>query len=214
MVSASAAIGMALVALGMVLTPGPNMIYLVSRSVSQGWRAGMVSLLGTMVGFVLYMTMANLGLAAVFILVPWLYVGLKLAGAGYLLWLAWRTLRPGGVALFEARSLPRDSRAKLFRMGLLTNLLNPKAAVMYVALIPQFIDPSAGSVMLQGFVLGSIQISVSMLINAAILLVAGSLATFVATRPAWIRRQRKITGTMLGAAGIALAIEARTPATA
>lgn len=214
MVSASAAIGMALVALGMVLTPGPNMIYLVSRSVSQGWRAGMVSLLGTMVGFVLYMTMANLGLAAVFILVPWLYVGLKLAGAGYLLWLAWRTLRPGGVALFEARSLPRDSRAKLFRMGLLTNLLNPKAAVMYVALIPQFIDPSAGSVMLQGFVLGSIQISVSMLINAAIILVAGSLATFVATRPAWIRRQRKITGTMLGAAGIALAIEARTPATA
>lgn len=214
MVSASAAIGMALVALGMVLTPGPNMIYLVSRSVSQGWRAGMVSLLGTMVGFVLYMTMANLGLAAVFILVPWLYVGLKLAGAGYLLWLAWKTLRPGGVALFEARSLPRDSRAKLFRMGLLTNLLNPKAAVMYVALIPQFIDPSAGSVMLQGFVLGSIQISVSMLINAAIILVAGSLATFVATRPAWIRRQRKITGTMLGAAGIALAVEARTPATA
>ncbi|MCW2604595.1 MAG: LysE family translocator, partial [Pseudonocardiales bacterium] len=146
--------------------------------------------------------------------VPWLYVGLKLAGAGYLLWLAWKTLRPGGVALFEARSLPRDSRAKLFRMGLLTNLLNPKAAVMYVALIPQFIDPSAGSVMLQGFVLGSIQISVSMLINAAIILVAGSLATFVATRPAWIRRQRKITGTMLGAAGIALAVEARTPATA
>lgn len=212
MVSGSAAAGMALVALGMVLTPGPNMIYLVSRSISQGWRAGMVSLLGTMAGFAVYMTMANLGLAAVFVLVPWLYVALKLAGAGYLLWLAWKTLRPGGIALFEARSLPRDSRGRLFRMGLLTNLLNPKAAVMYVALIPQFIDPSAGSVVLQGFVLGSIQISVSMLINATLILAAGGLATFLASRPAWIRRQRKVTGTMLGAAGLALAIEARTPA--
>jgi threonine/homoserine/homoserine lactone efflux protein len=124
----TALIGMALVALGMVLIPGPNMMYLVSRSVSQGYRAGLFSLIGTGTGFVIYMVMANVGMAEVFLIVPWLYIGLKLCGAGYLLYLSWRTLRPGGVALFEERTPPRDSRAKLFRMGLMTNLLNPKAA--------------------------------------------------------------------------------------
>lgn len=81
MVSLAAVLGMALVALGMVLTPGPNMIYLVSRSISQGWRAGLISLGGTAVGFLTCMTIANLGLAAVFVLVPWLYVALKAVGA-------------------------------------------------------------------------------------------------------------------------------------
>nr|BFF12687.1 hypothetical protein GCM10025699_39900 [Microbacterium flavescens]BFF16334.1 hypothetical protein GCM10025699_76370 [Microbacterium flavescens] len=147
MISLTAASAMALVALGMVLTPGPNMMYLVSRSISQGRRAGLVSLAGTAVGFVVYMTMANVGLAAVFLVVPWLYTALKVAGAAYLLWLAYKTLRPGGASVFDTRDLPRDSAAKLFRMGLVTNLLNPKAAIMYLALIPQFVDrgPAASS---------------------------------------------------------------------
>src|SRR5690606_32440068 len=102
MISTAAALGIALVALGMVLTPGPNMLYLVSRSLGQGWRAGMYSLGGTILGFVVYLVLANLGLAAVFLLVPWLYVGLKVAGAAYLLWLAWKTIR-GGIAAFEVR---------------------------------------------------------------------------------------------------------------
>ena len=144
-----ALIGMALVALGMVLIPGPNMMYLVSRSVSQGYRAGLTSLVGTGVGFVIYMVMANVGMAEVFVVVPWLYVGLKICGAGYLLYLSWRTLKPGGIALFEQRTLPRDSRMKLFRMGLVTNLLNPKAAIMYLSIIPEFIRPKSGHVMLQ-----------------------------------------------------------------
>jgi threonine/homoserine/homoserine lactone efflux protein len=77
------------------------MMYLVSRSISQGWRAGMMSLSGTAVGFVVYIVMANLGLAAVFLVVPWLFIALKIAGAIYLLWLAYKTLRPGGKSLFE-----------------------------------------------------------------------------------------------------------------
>ena len=77
----AALIGMALVALGMVLIPGPNMMYLVSRSVSQGYRAGLFSLIGTGTGFVIYMVMANVGMAEVFLIVPWLYIGLKLCGA-------------------------------------------------------------------------------------------------------------------------------------
>lgn len=212
MITLAAAMGIALVELGMALTPGPNMIYLVSRSVSQGWRAGMVSMAGTAVGFVVYMTMANLGLAAVFIVVPWLYTALKMAGAMYLLWLAYKTLRPGGMALFETRDLPRDSAGKLFRMGLVTNLLNPKAALMYLALIPQFVDQSAGNVVAQGFQLGAIQIAVAMVVNGAIILAAGSIAVFLQRKPTWIRWQRWVTGTLLGAVGVKLALDAPAPA--
>lgn len=208
MVSVAAVFGMALVALGMVLTPGPNMIYLVSRSISQGWRAGMISLTGTMAGFLIYMTMANVGLAVVFVIVPWLYTALKAAGAAYLIYLAWKTLKQDGLSLFETRELPPDSPAKLFRMGLMTNLLNPKAAIMYLALIPQFIHPAAGNVMLQGFVLGGVQIAVSMMVNAAIVLAAGAIAVFLHARPSWTKWQRWVTGTLLGAVGVKLAIDA------
>ncbi|GAA1822611.1 LysE family translocator [Agromyces salentinus] len=212
MISLAAASGIALVELGLALTPGPNMMYLVSRSISQGWRAGMTSLAGTALGFVVYMAMANLGLAAVFFVVPWLFIALKVVGALYLLWLAYKTLRPGGRSLFETSALPRDSTGKLFRMGLVTNLLNPKVAILYLALIPQFIDPGAGSVVAQGFQLGAIQILVGVTVNAAIILAAGSIAVFLQGKPAWMRWQKWATGTLLGAIGIKLAIDAPTPA--
>jgi threonine/homoserine/homoserine lactone efflux protein len=173
----------------------------------------MMSLVGTFVGFAAYMIMANVGLAAVFIVVPWLYTGVKLAGAAYLIYLAWKNLKPGGMSVFETRELPRDSRAKLFRMGLLTNLLNPKAAIMYLALIPQFIRPAAGNVMVQGFILGGVQITVSMLVNSAIIGAAGGMAVFLRTRPSWMKWQRWVTGSLLGAVGIKLAIDAPTAAT-
>jgi threonine/homoserine/homoserine lactone efflux protein len=206
-IAASAALGMALTALAMVLTPGPNMMYLVSRSISQGRRAGFVSLAGTCVGFLAYMTLANVGLAVVFVVVPWLYVGFKAAGAVYLGYLAWQALRPGGRGVFETPELPRDSNSKLFRMGLLTNLLNPKAAIMYLALIPQFIEPARSHVVVQGFALGTVQIAVSMTVNALIILAAGAIAGFVRTRPTWATWQRRITGTMLGAVAVLLARE-------
>lgn len=97
MISLAAALGIALVELGLALT---------------------------------YMVMANLGLAAVFLVIPWLFIGLKIVGAAYLLWLAYQTLRPGGSSLFETTGLPRHSFGKLFRMGLITNLLNPKVAIL------------------------------------------------------------------------------------
>ena len=194
-------------ALVMVLTPGPNMIYLVSRSIAQGRLAGLISLAGTGVGFLAYMTMANLGLALVFVVVPWLYIGFKAAGVLYLLVLAWRALRPGGAGVFEARAVAHDSVGKHFRMGLITNLLNPKAAVMYLALIPQFIDAHLGSTVVQGFTLGGIQIGVSLTINACIVLAAGSIAGFLAGRPGWTTWQRRVTGSLLGLVAVLLARE-------
>lgn len=212
MVDLSGVVGVALVALGMVLTPGPNMIYLVSRSITQGRRAGVVSLGGVAVGFLVYLLAANLGLSAVFLAVPELYVAVKLAGAAYLAHLAWSALRPGGVSVFAPADLPRDSPRRLFAMGLTTNLLNPKIAVMYLSLIPQFISLEKGDVLLQGLVLGSVQIAVALAVNLGIVLAAGTLAVFLARRPTWLRAQRLLMGTALGALAVSVAADTSAPA--
>ncbi|SDK00791.1 LysE family translocator [Nonomuraea jiangxiensis] len=200
-------IGIALVSLGMVLTPGPNMIYLISRSVTQGRRSGLISLTGVFLGFTAYLTATCLGLTAVFAYVPAAYTGLKLAGAAYLLWLAWNAVKPGGMSALQPQELPVEGPGKLFSMGLLTCLLNPKIAILYLSLLPQFIDPSMGHVLLQSLALGSVQIAVGTLVNALIVLTAGSLAAFLVRRPAWLRVQRYVTGTVLGSFAVIMATD-------
>jgi threonine/homoserine/homoserine lactone efflux protein len=211
MIGTDAVLGVSAVALGMVLTPGPNMMYLVSRSITQGRRAGAVSLAGVAVGFVVYLCAANLGLSVVFLAVPELYLTVKLAGAAYLAWLAWKALKPGGLSVFAPQVLAPDSPRRLFVMGLVTNLLNPKIAVVYLSLIPQFIDLRAGSVLLQGFVLGGIQMAVSVTVNLVIVLAAGAIAVFLARRPSLVRVQRYLMGTVLGALAVKLVTDP-TPA--
>ena len=211
MVSVGAAVGIALVALGLVLTPGPNMLYLVSRSVTQGRRAGLISLLGVAAGFAVYLLAATAGIATLFALVPPVYLAIKLAGAAYLLWLAWQAVRPGGGSPFQPKPLPEDPPRRLFTMGAVTNLLNPKIAILYVSLLPQFVDPSRGHVATQSLILGLVQIGIALTVNAMIVVTAGSVAGFLAQRPTWLRVQRYLMGTVL--AGIALRIAAdRTPA--
>ncbi|GAA4936232.1 LysE family translocator [Nonomuraea thailandensis] len=200
-------LGIALISLGMVLTPGPNMIYLVSRSLTQGRRSGLISLAGVFLGFTTYLTATCLGLTAVFAYVPAAYTALKLAGAAYLLWLAWNALRPGGLSAFQPRELPAERPGKLFSMGLLTCLLNPKIAILYLSLLPQFVDPSMGHVLLQSLALGSVQIFVGTLVNGLIVISAGALAAFLARRPVWLRVQRYVTGTVLGAFAVSMATD-------
>jgi threonine/homoserine/homoserine lactone efflux protein len=93
-------------------------------------------------------------------------------------------------------------------MGLVTNLLNPKAAIVYLAVIPQFIDPARGDVLGQGLVLGGLQVCVSGAVNATIILAAAATAAFLARRPSWLRWQRRVTGVLLAAVGLALALGA------
>lgn len=200
----------ALVALGMVLTPGPNMIYLLSRAVLQGRAAGFISLLGVLLGFVAYMLAAAFGLTALLIAVPFAYETLQWAGAAYLLWLAWSAVRPGArSALAPRRDLAHDGPGKLFVMGLVTNLLNPKIAVLYLSLLPQFIDPARGHVLLQGVTLGLTQIAISFTVNALIVLSAGGIAAWFATRPGWLKAQRWLMASVLAGLAIRLALEKR-----
>ncbi len=199
----------ALIALGMVLTPGPNMIYLVSRSISQGPVAGLVSLGGVALGFIFYMLAAAFGISALVFAVPYAYDALRLVGATYLLWLAWQAVRPGGSSPFQVRALKKDSVSRLFTMGLLTNLLNPKAAMLYLSLLPQFIDPAAGNVLLQAMTLGFMQIAISVTVNAMIALAAGGIALFLMRHPFWLTVQRWLMGTVLAGLAVHMAVAAR-----
>jgi threonine/homoserine/homoserine lactone efflux protein len=205
---ASSLLGFALISLGLVLTPGPNMIYLVSRSITQGPAAGIVSLCGVALGFVFYMLCAAFGITALLFAVPYAYDALRFAGAAYLLWMAWQTIRPGGRSPFQVKKLAVDGPRKLFAMGFVTNLLNPKIAMLYLALLPQFIDP-AGSVLTQSLALGSIQIVISVCVQTMITLAAGSIALFLGTRPSWMLLQRWLMGTVLAGLAVRMAVEAR-----
>jgi threonine/homoserine/homoserine lactone efflux protein len=193
----------------MVLTPGPNMIYLISRSITQGPMAGLVSLGGVALGFVFYMLCAAFGITALLFAVPYAYDGLRLAGAAYLLWLAWQAVKPNGRPPFQVNKLAIDGARKLFAMGFITNLLNPKIAMLYLALLPQFIDPAAGNVLTQSLALGFTQIVISVTVNASIALVAGSIALFLARRPTWLLVQRWLMGTALAGLAMKMALESR-----
>jgi threonine/homoserine/homoserine lactone efflux protein len=200
-------LGFALISLGIALTPGPNMIYLISRSITQGPAAGIVSLGGVALGFVFYMLCAAFGITALFA-VPYAYDALRFPGAAYLLWLAWQAVKPNGRSPFQVRKLRVDGQRKLFAMGFVTNLLNPKIAMLYLALLPQFIDPTA-SVLTQSLALGAIQIVISVGVNAMIALAAGSIARFLGTRPGWLLVQRWLMGTVLAGLAVKMAFEAK-----
>ena len=198
-----------LISLGMVLTPGPNMIYLISRSISQGPRAGLISLGGVALGFVFYMLCAAFGITVLVMAIPYAYDALRIAGALYLLYLAWQAVKPGGRSPLQVQQLPQDSPRRLFAMGLLTNLLNPKAAVLYLSLLPQFISPDHGSVLAQSLTLGFTQIAISVTVNALIAVMAGSIAAFLASRPTWLMVQRWLMGTVLASLAVRMAFDAR-----
>lgn len=208
MVTFSQLFPFAAIALGLVLTPGPNMIYLISRSLCQGRRAGYISLSGVALGFIFYMLCAAMGITALIMAVPLAYDALRIAGALYLLYMAWQAIF-GGRSPFQLRNLPPDSDPKLFTMGLLTNLLNPKTAVIYLSLLPQFIRPEQGQVLMQSLILGFTQIVTSIIVNSMIIFAAGTIATFLAQRPGWQKLQRWIMGTVLAGLAVKMVMEGR-----
>jgi threonine/homoserine/homoserine lactone efflux protein len=205
----STLLAFAAISLGLVLTPGPNMIYLVSRSIAQGRRAGMISLAGVGAGFLLWMLLAAFGVTALLLVVPYAHDALRIGGAIYLAWLAFDAIRPGGSSPFGVRPTAADSDRKLFAIGLLTNLLNPKIAMLYLALLPQFVDPSQGAVLTQTLALGGVQIAIGMIGDAIFVLAAGAMAEFLARRPFWALAQRWLMGFVFGALAVRMALDAR-----
>ena len=191
-------------ALLMAVTPGPNMVYLISRSICQGRMAGVMSWLGVVLGFTVHMVCAALGLTALFMAVPLGYELLKFAGAAYLLWLAWQALRPGARSPFEPRPLPAERPARLFTMGLLTSILNPKVAMFYLSVLPQFVSPEGGSVLAQSLVLGTTQVGIGSAVNLLVALSAARMARWFARKRCWLAVQRHVMGLVLGALAVRL----------
>jgi threonine/homoserine/homoserine lactone efflux protein len=200
----------ALAAFVMVLTPGPNMIYLVSRSLCQGRKAAVISLFGVATGFLLHMFSAAAGLTAMFMAIPLGYEILKWLGAAYLLWLAWQAVRPGaGSSPFEARALPADSPARLFSHGVFDERAEPQDRGVLSRGFPAVRSPRKRVGLSQSIQLGLVQISVSFSVNLVLVLTAARLAAWFARNPLWLAVQRWVMGFVLGGLAVRLALDSR-----
>jgi threonine/homoserine/homoserine lactone efflux protein len=180
----------ALTALVIEITPGPNMTYLAALSLSSGMRTGFAAVAGIALGLMTYGVIAALGLAAAIDNSPALYSLLRWSGVAYLLWLAWQAWSGERDVSPEATDGPDGQPWIAFRRGLITNLLNPKAAVFYVAILPGFVRADGGLVITQTLVLSVIYVGVATLIHSLIVGLAGSLQSTidVANNRSTIRR--------------------------
>jgi threonine/homoserine/homoserine lactone efflux protein len=183
----------ALAALLIELTPGPNMSYLAIISVSNGWRAGFATVAGVALGLASIGAIAAFGIAALIQSSDLLYEVLRWAGALYLLWLAYEGWRGE-----EASQDMGDARN--FMRGLITNLLNPKAALFYVAVLPQFVD-AGKPVLAQTLVLSAVYVAIATVVHGMIVLLGGSVEPLL-TNPARERLIRRVLSVLL--AGVAL----------
>jgi threonine/homoserine/homoserine lactone efflux protein len=193
-----------LAALLLAATPGPVWLYLISRTLAQGRRAGYFSMLGVAAGLAVHMALAAFGLSVVLLAIPFAFDAIKLAGAAYLLWLAIATLRGGGLS-FSPQPLPPVADRVLLRQAFVAALVNPKVAVFYLSLFPQFVDPAAGPVLAQSLVLGALQIAIAAAVDMSLVTVAGLLALWFTRRPLWLRVQRLFLGGAFGALAVWLA---------
>ncbi|GAB4557614.1 MAG: LysE family translocator [Geothermobacteraceae bacterium] len=202
----------ALVALTVLtLTPGVDTMLVIRNTARGGWRDGAVSSLGICSALFLHAGLSALGISVILMQVAWAYGLLKLAGAVYLVWLGLASLRKGlrseGLVLENGQAVGRDSfvAVRSLREGFLSNLLNPKAVVFYMAFLPQFIDP-AGSALLQSLFLAGCHFTIAMLWQCL-------LALMVRQVKGWLQRPRVsqwfhgLTGTVLVALGLRVAVE-------
>jgi threonine/homoserine/homoserine lactone efflux protein len=170
----------------LILAPGPDIIFLVSQSVTMGPRAGFLTALGLACGNLVHTLLAALGISVIFRASPVAFQGLKVAGVAYLLYLAWKALRAKAPASVDPTagaqpSLQRPA-AGLFLKGVLMNVLNPKVALFFLAFLPQFVTPESGSVWAQMLLYGVIFTLLVVLIFGAIGLLAGHVTRRIGSR--------------------------------
>lgn len=193
----------------LIVTPGQDMILVMSRSIAQGPAAGVATAAGVSVGLVGHTILATLGLGAILRTSEWLFIALKLLGAAYLVYLGIQLLRSTSHEL----AITSDTRRSLWRLffdGALSNVTNPKIAVFYFAFLPQFVAPGAAHPTLAVFVLGLVFAGLTFLVKGPVGLGAGMLSGWLREHPrtlAWVYRS---SGAVLIGLGIKLASERRT----
>jgi threonine/homoserine/homoserine lactone efflux protein len=198
----------ALACLALTATPGPDMLLIASRSASQGRSSGFATLAGIQAGTYCHALAAAFGLSQLFLAVPIAYDVVRYAGAAYLLYLAWLTFR-STEALAPTIGTRRYPLGVVFRQGLLTNLLNPKMALFVLALFPQFVQPSAGSVAVQIMVLATVLNLIGLVVNGAVIVMASGLGRLFSTKGRWRRVPQLLLGTMFAGLALRLAFDSK-----
>lgn len=195
----------ALAAIVLLVVPGPAVLYIVSQSISQGRRAGLVSMLGIQTGGLVHVAAATAGLSALLMRSALAFDVVKYAGAAYLILLGIRRLL--GRESEDAQGLPGSrSLRRLFTQGIVVNVLNPKTALFFFAFLPQFVDVSRGSVAFQIAFLGLVFILLAVVSDGLYALAAGSAAGWLRGRPGFLRGQRYASGTVFVGLGVATAL--------
>lgn len=200
----------AVAALALTLTPGPDMLLIASRSASQGRAAGFATLAGIQAGTYCHALAAAFGLSQLFLIVPVAYDAVRYAGAAYLLYLAWATVRSGVVTAAPEAGATRPAAGTMFRQGLLTNLLNPKMALFVLALFPQFVQPEAGSMAVQVLVLATVLNAIGVIVNGAVILGASRLGRLFAGQGRFRRLSQYFLGAIFAGLATRLAFDGRT----
>ena len=167
-------LGFVAAALVVLLIPGPGVLYIVARSLSQGHRAGLVSVLGLSAGALVHVAAATAGLSAILLASATAFGIVKALGAGYLVYLGIRTLLTRQPTASVAAPTPR-SLHRLFTDGVVVSVLNPKIAVFFLAFLPQFVEPSRGPVPQQILLLGLFYVALALFTDSAYALLAGSI---------------------------------------
>ena len=198
----------ALACLALTATPGPDMLLIASRSASQGRSAGFATLAGIQAGTYCHALAAAFGLSQLFLMVPLAYDAVRYAGAAYLLWLAWKTLSSTEV-LTPHGGMLRYPIGTVFRQGLLTNLLNPKMALFVLALFPQFLQPSAGSVAVQIVVLATVLNLIGLAVNGVVIVMASGLGRIFSAPGRWRRAPQLLLATVFTGLALRLAFDAK-----
>lgn len=200
----------ALAALGLLVVPGPAVIYITTRSIDQGLAAGFASVFGIAAGTVVHTAAAALGLSALLASSALAFNVVKLVGAGYLIYLGIRRMLQPETVGDDVR-VPRQPLWRIFRQGILVNVLNPKTALFMFAFLPQFVDPARGSVQLQVVFLGALLATLGVLSDGAYALVASRFGRWLRTSPRFARVQRYVSGGILVGLGVSAAVtNART----
>ena len=199
----------ALACLALTTTPGPDMLLIASRSITQGKGSGFATLAGIQVGTYCHALAAALGLSQLFLAVPLAYDVVRYAGAAYLLYLAWKAFRSSGTAFAPMTGLTRHPTGAVFRQGLLTNLLNPKMPLFVLALFPQFVRPEAGNVAVQIMVLATVLNLIGIVVNGVVILTASRLGRAFAGAGRWRRAPQLLLGTVFTGLALKLAFDGK-----
>jgi threonine/homoserine/homoserine lactone efflux protein len=192
-------------ALALNLSPGPSILYILSRSIGQGREAGLLSVFGLATATLIHAVAMALGLSTLFLYSPLAFAVVKYLGAAYLIYLGIGALLSRGTLQPVAAAAPL-SRGAIYRQGVVTDLLNPKVALFFIAFLPQFVDPAVGSPTMQILFFGLLFHITGVPVNLMVALAGGRLAKLLARRPGWARVQNWITGAVLVGLGLRLAL--------